>query len=455
MSAPGAGAPLAAHPDLEVLGVLGTGGVGTVHRVRDVASGALLAWKVWHEPLSEHDHRRFEAECALHTALSGHPHVTRLVGHARPGPGERAWITTELHETSLQDWLAEHRPTATQWHVLVTDLLSGLGAVHAAGHVHRDVKPANVLLRAGRWSLTDLGLVMPVDGTTRDAPAGTPYYLAPELGRPGAVPGPRSDVHSAALTLLQVHDRLADPENLPPAVDRVLTRAASVHPADRPADADDLHRRLVAAAAGQAPAGVPPVPTGAAKDRTRREVRLSALGAALVACLVLTGSTAASTTAAGCPVTTTVDAVVPGPGPGLTEVSHLGYAVHGHLSLELSGRVAPELVAAGPGSLWIVSFPRRLPVGHDGRPGSQTWYPLGVVRPDGDGCFQTDPLQLSSYAAAQGIVFDVALARLGPQRQRQATGWLAENSADGWRPLPADVEPLSTFVVDSGPFEVL
>nr|WP_246314517.1 protein kinase [Kineococcus aurantiacus] len=447
---------------------MGTGGVGTVHRVRDTASGALLAWKVWHEPLGEQDHRRFEAECALHTALSGHPHVVRLVGHARPGPGERPWITTELHETSLQDWLTAHRPTAAQWHVLVADLLSGLGAVHAVGHVHRDVKPANVLLRAGRWSLTDLGLVMPVDGTTRNPPAGTPYYLAPELGRPGIMPGPRSDVYSAALTLLLVHDRLADPGGLPPAVEQVLTRAASVHPADRPADAQDLHRRLVAAAAGHVPAPAAvtaaPVPTAPAGtvSRVRREARLSGLGAALAVCLVLGGSAAAPTTAtdptaspAGCPVATTVDAVVPGRGPGLAEVSHLGYTVHGHISLEVSGRVAPELAGSTPGPLWIVSFPRRLPVGRDGRPGSLTWYPLGVVRPDGDGCFQTDPLQLSSYDAAQGIVFDVALARLSPQRQQEAAAWLAENSADGWRTLPADVEPLSTFVVDSGPFEVL
>lgn len=465
MSIPEPGAPVAAHPPFEVFGVLGRGGVATVYRVADPGTGSLIAWKVWHEPFDEQVRARFDVECALHATLSEHPHVTRLVARAHPAPGERPWIATELHEKSLIDWLEDHQPTSEQWRALAADLLSGLAAVHGAGHVHRDVKPANVLLRNGRWSLTDLGLAMQIGGHTQNGPAGTPYFLAPELGRSGELPTSRSDVYSVALTLLMVADRVSDPGRMPDSIDALLTRSASVHPLDRPLDARALHRQLHVA--------WPPVSAGPddlpATVSTRRRARLGGLSAVVAVCLLLAGSTSTavnasdepavgserSSSAAACRRASTVDVIEHVSPPGLLEVSHLGYSVHGHISIEVSGRIAPQQRSAEPGSLWLVSFPERLPVGEDGRPGSELWYPLGTVEAGADGCFETTPLQLSSYDGAFGIMFRMGLARLDPPRRDQAAMWIAENSGEGWDALPGGVELLDTFDVDSGRFEQL
>ena len=191
-----------------------------------------------------------------------------------------------------------------------------------------------------------------------------------------------------------------------------------------------------------------------------------------MACLLLASSTAGTpgartragdlsasaqqvAAAPGCQQLTTVDAITPNPQPGLLEVSHLGYSVDGHISIEVGGRIAASLRAAEPETLWLLSYPQRHPVGIDGRPGSELWYPLGTIRPDADGCFETTPLQLSSYDGARGITFHMALARLNPERRQEAAAWLAENSSEGWKSLPTGVELFETFDVDSGQFEAL
>ena len=134
------------------------------------------------------------------------------------------------------------RPLGLQAGVVIgLDLLDGLAAVHATGVVHRDVKPDNVLVKDGRAALCDLGIAMHVDTLTGDTGAGTIAYLAPELLRPGADQSPdfRSDVYSAARTI-----RTAVGDDVPDALDQLLTRAESEEPADRPADAADFRDRL-------------------------------------------------------------------------------------------------------------------------------------------------------------------------------------------------------------------
>jgi serine/threonine protein kinase len=201
-------------------------------------SGRRVAMKVWHRPFTGYHQRDlFRREVDAHRLLAG------VSGHvvAWAGVSSRTdmlpWIATALHGESLRDVLLRDGPPEPEAAaVLGMDLLRGLAAIHGCGLVHRDIKPANVLVRDGRALLCDLGLATLVGETVLDPKAGTRSYRAPELLRPGAVPTLRGDVYSAAQVLREL---LGDPAPHA-ALERVLLRAGSSLPADRPPGAMDL-----------------------------------------------------------------------------------------------------------------------------------------------------------------------------------------------------------------------
>jgi serine/threonine-protein kinase len=88
-------------------------------------------------------------------------------------------------------------------------IAQGIEAVHAAGILHRDVKPANVVIeeQTGRPVLVDFGLAVPSDGQSAALAMGTPQYMAPEqagVGLPGAVVGTATDVYSLGMTAYEM-----------------------------------------------------------------------------------------------------------------------------------------------------------------------------------------------------------------------------------------------------------
>jgi serine/threonine protein kinase len=227
--------------DFVSLGVLGRGSSSVVHRAKSTTFNDVVALKVWQRSLTEDERIRFRQECSLHRRLSGHPNIVRFLWADAPADGS-AWIATELCDESLDDRLHRSPPLSGEdAFELAEDVLSGLAEIHRQGHIHRDIKPGNILLRQGRAVLCDMGIAKPVDRHTLNAPAGSPGYLAPELGR-GRQPDTRSDVYSAAVTLYGIFG-----ENPPDGVERLLTRATSSEPADRPRDAGAFLDRLQAA----------------------------------------------------------------------------------------------------------------------------------------------------------------------------------------------------------------
>ncbi|MDC0765816.1 serine/threonine-protein kinase [Streptomyces sp. HD] len=189
---------------------LGRGGMGVVWRATDQLLGRRVAVKELplDERLSAADARR-QRERTLREAQAvaqlSHPHV--IVVHDVVEDAERPYIVMELIDgDSLADRLATHGPVdAPEAARIGVDLLSALRTAHAAGVLHRDIKPDNVLIENGteRVVLTDFGIAqMPGASTLTESGSfvGSPEYTAPER-MSGAGTGPAADLWSVGALL--------------------------------------------------------------------------------------------------------------------------------------------------------------------------------------------------------------------------------------------------------------
>jgi len=223
-------------PGYRLLERIGIGSSADVFRAQSLATRAFVAIKVWRWVPDPKWVQKFRQERELHQRLADSPQVVALLDWGLPDDGV-PWLVMDLYDDSLLSLLAGDRPLDEELaRVIAIDVLDGLAVIHVAQHVHRDVKPANVLIRSGRAALGDLGISMEVDGHTVHAAAGTFPYVAPELCT-GAAPTYRSDVFSAGQTLR----RIFGPAAAGPVV-AVLDRATSVDPGDRhPSAHGDRH----------------------------------------------------------------------------------------------------------------------------------------------------------------------------------------------------------------------
>ncbi|MFF5963940.1 serine/threonine-protein kinase [Streptomyces collinus] len=189
---------------------LGRGGMGVVWRATDQLLGRSVAVKELplDETLSAAQARRQRDRTlreARAVAQLSHPHI--IVVHDVVEDGERPYIVMELIEGgSLADRLAQRGPVdAAEAARIGIALLGALGAAHAAGVLHRDLKPDNVLLETGtdRVVLTDFGIAQVAGAPTlteNGAFVGSPEYTAPER-MSGVRTGPESDLWSLGALL--------------------------------------------------------------------------------------------------------------------------------------------------------------------------------------------------------------------------------------------------------------
>ncbi len=190
----------------EVKGVLGRGGMGVVLKAFDPALNRNVAIKVLSASLANCGaaRRRFLREARAAAAVA-HEHVVAV--HAVVESAGLPFLVMEyVPGRSLQDRL--DREGALGLHEILRigmQTASGLAAAHAQGLVHRDVKPANILLENGveRVRLTDFGLARAAADasvTQSGVVAGTPHYMAPEQARAEATDH-RADLFSLGSTL--------------------------------------------------------------------------------------------------------------------------------------------------------------------------------------------------------------------------------------------------------------
>ncbi|MEV7970462.1 protein kinase [Sphaerisporangium sp. NPDC088356] len=190
----------------EVLGILGQGGFGVVYRARQLAVRREVALKVDNRVLvSERDRRRFMREVTSAGALSGHPHVADVYDAGVLADGRPYMVLELCPGGSLADRLREEGPLGPrEVRDIGVRIADALAAAHAAGVLHRDVKPANILVNGyGMVALSDFGLA--TSAHAEGDMSVTRESLTPAFGPPEAFelaePSPAGDVYSLSATL--------------------------------------------------------------------------------------------------------------------------------------------------------------------------------------------------------------------------------------------------------------
>ncbi|UED88390.1 serine/threonine protein kinase [Streptomyces profundus] len=295
--------------------------MGTVWRARDEAMGREVAVKEPRLPASVEPARRERAFARMRREATaagriGHPAVITL--HDLVIEDGRPWLVMELvRGESLADRLASGPIERGEAARIGLAVLEALTAAHAAGVLHRDVKPANVLLgEYGRVVLTDFGIAQ-VEGeqalTDTGAFVGSPEFVAPELAL-GERPGPAADLWSLGVLLYMAIEGsspfrrdhfaatlqaviAATPRQPAPADDALgglVMRLLAKRPGSRPGPEEIRRTLLREAAASGAEAGTATGDTPRPRRSTRR-LRGWLLGAgaavalATPTALVLTG----------------------------------------------------------------------------------------------------------------------------------------------------------------------
>jgi len=225
---------------------LGRGGVADVWRADDLRLHRAVAIKVLHPHLLPDAgwRRRFVAEARAASWLS-HPGIVPVYD-VLDDPETPAIVFQLVDGESLATQLAREGslPTAEATR-LAAEIAAALDHAHRAGLVHRDVKPANVVIdREGRARLVDFGIARLVEDASAEGEGhevvGTLRYMAPEqlAGEPTDA---RTDLYALGLVIAEM---VPDLQAAPPWLRELVDRLRAPEPADRPASAGDVARAL-------------------------------------------------------------------------------------------------------------------------------------------------------------------------------------------------------------------
>src|SRR3954462_11634787 len=261
-------------------GIVGVGRMGVVYLATDRITGRAVAVKGLREDVGIDPvyRARFRREGDLLASLN-HPHIIPIHGQGE-SDGE-LYIATRLVSSTLRTRIISGAISVGEAMTILASVASALDAAHALGIVHRDVKPANVLIDPGpQGFLGDFGLARDPGGAALTAPGqvlGTIDYMAPEL-LDGERVGPATDIYGLACLACEtltgtvpflrdtdpapMYAHIVEPPpsvcqrrpDLPRALDAVLAAGMAKDPDDRPPSAGALVVDMLAAMGRPAPA---------------------------------------------------------------------------------------------------------------------------------------------------------------------------------------------------------
>ena len=187
---------------------LGRGTMAAVYLARDPSLEREVAIKVMLQSIESDEalRQRFLVEAKAVARIPPHPNIVPVHDLGRDADGS-PYIVMEYIRGSDLEWRIENDPpTFSQKLEIVADVLSGLAEAHRHDIVHRDVKPANILIAdGGRAKVSDFGVARWADSRTHTGTMlGTPYYMSPEhIRSDGSIDG-RADIWSVGVILYRL-----------------------------------------------------------------------------------------------------------------------------------------------------------------------------------------------------------------------------------------------------------
>jgi WD40 repeat protein len=318
-------------PDLEILELVGRGGMGVVYKARQKHLGRLVALKILLPSVGKDPAfaNRFAREARAMAMLS-HPHIVAVhdfgqtilpspqptaqvprrgaEGEGEPLSGGLYYFLMEFVDgLDLRRLMDSGKLAAREALAIVPQICDALQYAHDRGVVHRDIKPENVLLdKDGRVKIADFGLAKLVGLETKDFTLtgegqvmGTPYYMAPEQTEHPEAVDHRADIYSLGVVFYQMLTgelpigRFAPPSKkvqIDVRLDEVVLRALEKEPERRYQQASEIKSRVDTIAATPPGAASTATPSGAGQRdgiRVAADFSKIAIAAALWAALFL------------------------------------------------------------------------------------------------------------------------------------------------------------------------